>query len=62
MRRGLVASKGEADRLMKQGGLYVNDRRVAEADNRITAADLIGGQVLVLRKGQRERRVDPGGR
>ena len=54
---GLTASKGEANRLIKQGGLYVNDRRLAEAAHHLTAADLIGGQVLVLRKGQRERRV-----
>ena len=53
----LVTSKGEAARLVKQGGLYVNDRRVTAGENRITLADVIGGQVLVLRKGQRERRV-----
>ena len=53
----LVASKGEANRLIKQGGLYVNDRRVTEDENRVTTADIIGGRVLVLRKGQRERRV-----
>jgi tyrosyl-tRNA synthetase len=57
VRAGLVASKGEANRLIKQGGLYVNDRRLAEGDLRITENDMIGGRVLVLRKGQRERRV-----
>jgi tyrosyl-tRNA synthetase len=57
VKSGLAASKSEATRLIKQGGLYANDRRLAEGDNRITAADLIGGRVLVLRKGQRERRV-----
>ena len=57
LRASLVTSKGEAARLIKQGGLYVNDRRATEAENRITRADMIGGVVLVLRKGQRERRV-----
>ena len=57
MQAALVASKGEANRLIKQGGLYVNDRRLAEGDSRITENDMIGGRVLVLRKGQRERRV-----
>ena len=57
VRASLVASKGQAARLIKQGGIYVNDRRVTEAENRITRADMIGGQVLVLRKGQRERRM-----
>lgn len=54
---GLSASKSEANRLIKQGGFYVNDRRLAEGDARVIASDLIGGRVLVLRKGQRERRV-----
>lgn len=54
---GLTTSKGEANRLVKQGGLYVNDRRLAEGRAHITADDLIGGRVAVLRKGQRERRV-----
>ncbi|HUU98000.1 MAG TPA: tyrosine--tRNA ligase [Phycisphaerae bacterium] len=57
VRCALVASKGEAARLIRQGGLYVNDRRVTEGENRISTADIIQGQVLVLRKGQRERRV-----
>ena len=54
---GLTASKGEASRLVKQGGLYVNDRRLTEATAHIGRDDLIGGRVAVLRKGQRERRV-----
>ena len=54
---GLTSSKGEANRLIKQGGLYVNDRRLSEGASRITAQDLIGGRVAVLRKGQKDRRV-----
>ena len=57
LRASLVSSKGEATRLIKQGGLYVNDRRATETESRITRADIIGGRVLVIRKGQRERRV-----
>ena len=57
LRASLVTSKGEATRLIKQGGLYVNDRRATETESRITRADIIGGRVLVIRKGQRERRV-----
>ena len=52
---GLVASKGEAGRLIKQGGLYVNDRRLNEERGQVTMADVIGRAVIVLRKGQRER-------
>jgi tyrosyl-tRNA synthetase len=54
---GLAASKAEAGRLIKQGGLYVNDRRLTDERGRVTLADAIGGSVIVLRKGQRERRI-----
>jgi tyrosyl-tRNA synthetase len=57
VRAGLVASKGEAARLIRQGGLYVNDRRLTDERGAVTAADAIGGAVIVLRKGQRERRI-----
>jgi tyrosyl-tRNA synthetase len=57
VKAGLAASKGEANRLVKQGGLYVNDRRLTEERGQITMADAIGGSVIVLRKGQRERRI-----
>ena len=54
---GLAASKGEATRLIKQGGIYVNDRRVTDERSAVTIGDAIGGRVIVLRKGQRDRRV-----
>jgi tyrosyl-tRNA synthetase len=54
---GLAASKGEATRLIKQGGIYMNDRRVTDERGAISLDDAIGGRVIVLRKGQRERRV-----
>lgn len=57
VRAGLAASKGEAGRLIKQGGLYVNDRRLTDERGQITVADAIGRSVIVLRKGQRERRI-----
>ena len=54
---GLAASKGEATRLIKQGGLYMNDRRVTDERAAVVLEDAIGGQVIVLRKGQRDRRL-----
>ena len=57
VKAGLTASKGEAGRLIKQGGLYVNDRRLTDERGQITMGDAIGGSVIVLRKGQRERRI-----
>jgi tyrosyl-tRNA synthetase len=54
---GLAASKGEAARLIKQGGFYVNDRRLTDERGHVTLADAIERAVIVLRKGQRERRI-----
>ncbi len=54
---GLAASKGEATRLIKQGGIYFNDRRVTNERSAVTIDDAIGGRVIVLRKGQRDRRI-----
>lgn len=53
----LAASKGEATRLIKQGGVYINDRRATDERGRVTVDDAIGNAVIVLRKGQRERRL-----
>lgn len=54
---GLAASKSEAARLIRQGGLYVNDRRVSDERAPLTRDDTIEGRVVVVRKGQRERRL-----
>jgi tyrosyl-tRNA synthetase len=54
---GLAASKGEAGRLIKQGGIYLGDRRVTDDRALATLDDAIGGKVMVLRKGQRDRRI-----
>jgi len=48
---GLAPSKGEAKRLVQGGGVCVNNRRVSDPRQAISASDLIDGQVLVLRKG-----------
>jgi tyrosyl-tRNA synthetase len=50
---GLVASKGEARRLVQQGGLYLNNRRVTDLAQAVAAADLIEGRVAVLRAGKK---------
>lgn len=51
VRAGLAPSKGEARRLVQGGGVCINNRRVSDARQAISAADLVDGQVLVLRKG-----------
>ncbi|HEU5239786.1 MAG TPA: S4 domain-containing protein, partial [Pyrinomonadaceae bacterium] len=54
---GLAPSKGEAKRLVQGGGVCINNRRSEEARRAITAADLIDGQVMVLRKGARHYHI-----
>jgi tyrosyl-tRNA synthetase len=47
----LVLSKSEAKRLAQSGGVWLNNRRVTDARQAVTALDLIDNQLLVLRKG-----------
>lgn len=54
---GLAASKGEAARAIKGGGIYLNDGRVADERGRVTLDQAIDGRLFVLRKGQRNRHV-----
>ena len=39
--------------MVQGGGVCVNNRRVSDVRETITASDLIDGQLLVLRKGAR---------
>jgi tyrosyl-tRNA synthetase len=53
----LAASKSEARRLVQSGGVYMNNRRIADLQARITIADAIGGRLVVLRKGQKQTHI-----
>ncbi|WP_153558612.1 tyrosine--tRNA ligase [Roseimaritima sediminicola] len=53
-RAGLTSSNGDARRTIKEGGAYVNNRRVANANVRLTANDLASETMMVLRKGKRK--------
>lgn len=48
---GLTPSKGEARRLVQQGGVSLDDQKVAEATQMIAEADLRNG--VVIRKGKK---------
>ena len=51
---GVAASKSEAVRLVKGGGVSLNGRRLADEKERITAAQALEGRIFVIRKGKRE--------
>ncbi|MCD6378985.1 tyrosine--tRNA ligase, partial [bacterium] len=50
---GMVKSRGEARRLVKQGGAYLNDRSIEVFDRKITLGD-IEGDALFLRAGKKK--------
>ena len=49
----LVGGKGAARRMIAEGGAYLNNVRVVDANQRITAADLLNEEWLVLRRGRK---------
>ena len=53
----LASSKGEAARLIKGGGVYVNNRRVTDERERVVREQAIGGRLFVLRKGKQQQHV-----
>jgi tyrosyl-tRNA synthetase len=54
---GLAPSKSEALRLIKSGGVYVNNQRVADERAALSRSQAIGGKLFVLRKGQRQNHL-----
>lgn len=54
---GLAPSKGQARRLVKDGGAYVNNVRRTDEQSRVDLDDFEEGQVLVLRKGRKAYHV-----
>lgn len=50
---GLAPSKGGARRTIKEGGAYLNNRKVTDEDAVITVADTLHGRWALLRRGKR---------
>jgi tyrosyl-tRNA synthetase len=51
---GVTGSKGEATRLIRGGGLYINERRITDEKEQVRADQAIDGQLFVIRKGKKE--------
>lgn len=54
---GLLESKSAARRLLKQGGLYLNNSRIDTEGKRVEADDIIDGRVLLLSAGKKNKLV-----
>jgi tyrosyl-tRNA synthetase len=50
---GLVASMNDARRVIAEGGAYINNARVTDAEQTVAPADLLHGKWLVLRRGKK---------
>jgi len=51
---GVTKSKSEAQRLIKGGGISINDRRITDEKELITVEQAIEGRLFVVRKGKRD--------
>ena len=50
---GAFASKGEARRMVKSGGLYLNNERVSDGEAKLSAESLCSPTIAVVRKGKK---------
>ena len=50
---GVASSNGEATRLIRSGGIYVNERRITDEKERLRPEQAIHGRYFVVRKGKR---------
>ena len=51
---GVTKSKSEAQRLIRGGGLGINDRRITDEREHLTVEHAVDGKLFVVRKGKRE--------
>ncbi len=51
---GVEQSKGAAKRALQGGGVYLNNQRITDQEQRVTLAHAIEGQFMVLRKGKKQ--------
>jgi tyrosyl-tRNA synthetase len=55
--RTVADSKSAARRLLQQGGAYVNNVRVTDGEHKVTTADLVTQDMLVVRGGRKDYRL-----
>jgi tyrosyl-tRNA synthetase len=55
--RTVAESKGAARRLLQQGGAYINNVRVTDAERKVGTADLATATMLVVRGGRKDYRL-----
>jgi tyrosyl-tRNA synthetase len=51
---GVTSSRSEATRLIRGGGIYINDRRITDEKELLTPDEAIDGELFVVRKGKKD--------
>ena len=51
----LLLSKGEARRLIQNGGVYLNNAKVMDVDASIIQKDLLDGRLMLLSAGKKKK-------
>lgn len=52
---GLQVSKGEARRLIRNGGTYINNQKISDENYAVVADDLVDGRLLLLATGKKNK-------
>jgi tyrosyl-tRNA synthetase len=52
---GLQSSKGDARRLIRNGGVYMNNQKVLDENDNINQSHLIDGKLLLLAVGKKNK-------
>lgn len=52
---GMLKSKGEVRRMIKGGGVYMNNAKVADEAAAVADGDLIEGRLLLLAAGKKNK-------
>jgi tyrosyl-tRNA synthetase len=54
---GLAPSKSEATRLVKNGGLYLNNKKIEDPLSKLSEQDLVGGTYVLLAQGKKKKLI-----
>lgn len=57
VKTGLQPSKGQARKLVQNGGVYLNNQQVSDGEQQITAQDLLEGRLLLLAVGKKNKLI-----
>lgn len=57
VKTGLQSSKGEARRLIKNGGVYLNNEKIVDENYSLSSSSLVEGRLLLLAAGKKNKMI-----